>query len=178
MSPGSPVSQSRPRVVLIGPPASGKSKIGKRIARLLGCDFVDTDKVIEATHGVIADIFAEHGEPYFREREREVVSEALSGSGVVSLGGGAVVTPGTREELADHRVVQFIISEDAVSHRVADSPKRPLLAGGLDAWKKLVAARQGWYDECSSVSVDVSHRDPDDVAREVLAWLTQEESDD
>lgn len=165
---------SKARVVLIGPPASGKTKVGRRVAKKLGCEFVDTDAVIVASHGPITDMFAEHGEPYFRELEREVVAKALAQDAVVSLGGGAVVTQATRDALSTQRVVLLSISEDAVRHRVVDSPKRPLLAGGIDAWKALVESRREWYNECADVEVDVSHRPPEDVADEIVEWLEGE----
>lgn len=164
------------RVVLIGPPASGKTKVGRQVARKLGCEFVDTDAVIVASHGPITDLFSAHGEAHFRELERDVVAQALEQDAVVSLGGGAVVTAATRDALADHRVVLLSISEDAVRHRVVDSPKRPLLAGGIEAWKALVEARREWYNECADVNVDVSHRSPEDVADEIVKWLEVEKS--
>ncbi len=159
------------RVVLIGPPASGKTKVGKQLAKKLGCEFVDTDAVIVAGHGPITDLFATYGEQHFRDVEREVVAHALTHDAVVSLGGGAVVTEATRKALGDYRVVLLSISEDAVKHRVADSPKRPLLAGGIDAWKALVESRREWYNECADLTVDVSHRAPEDVAAEIIKWL-------
>ena len=79
---------STPPVVLIGPMGAGKTRVGKRVARLLDVGFTDTDKVIVAEHGPIADLFAEHGEPYFRRLERAAVVAALETDHVVSLGGG------------------------------------------------------------------------------------------
>jgi shikimate kinase len=165
------------RVVLIGPPASGKTKVGKQIAKKLGCQFIDTDAVIVASHGPITEIFSEQGEPYFRDVERDVVAESIAQDAVVSLGGGAVVTQATRDALSNHRVVLLSISEEAVRHRVADSPKRPLLAGGIDAWKSLVESRREWYNECANLSVDVSHRQPEDVAAEIVQWLEDGKSE-
>ena len=162
---------SRPRLVLIGPPASGKTKIGKEVARLLGEVFVDTDSIITERYGSIPELFATHGEPWFREREREVVHECLANGGVVALGGGAVVTSETRAELARHRVVGLTISPEAVAHRVTESNKRPLLAGGVEAWKALVAARQEWYSTLPERRFDVSHRESTEVAGEIVDWL-------
>ncbi|MDO8338165.1 MAG: shikimate kinase, partial [Microcella sp.] len=80
-----------PVVVLIGPPAAGKSRVGKRVARILDLPVIDTDKVIAAEHGPIPEIFAAHGEPHFRALERAAVVDALRERAVVSLGGGAVL---------------------------------------------------------------------------------------
>lgn len=119
----------RPPVVLVGPMGAGKTRVGKRVARLLEVGFTDTDRLIVADHGPIAAIFAEHGEPYFRELERDAVVRALSDDGVVSLGGGAVLDPATRADLAGERVVFLTVSARAVEGRLGDG-KRPLIRNG------------------------------------------------
>jgi len=167
---------SSPRVVLIGPPASGKSRIGRAIARQLGEEFVDTDTIIAQLYGPIPEIFANHGEAWFREREAEVVRDCVTRPGVLSLGGGAVITKSIRQELKNLPVVLFLISEEAVSHRVAKSDKRPLLSDGLESWKTLVDARMPWYQECAKYEVDVSHRPVDEVAAQVVSWLEEGDS--
>ena len=158
-----------PRVVLVGPPASGKTRIGKALARTLGEPFVDTDSVLVERFGPIPEIFAKHGEAWFRAREVEVVTECLGLSGVLSLGGGAVTQQDTREALAHHTVVSLTISPEAVGSRL-NNAKRPLL-DGLDSWKALVAARQPWYDQVATTTVDVSHRPTQDVADDIAGWL-------
>jgi shikimate kinase len=159
-----------PRVVLVGPPAAGKTRVGKRVARLMNLAFHDTDREIVEAHGPIAEIFATQGEPVFRELERAAVITALGTDGVVALGGGAVINADTRADLAHHRVALITISADAVAHRL-DPEKRPLLVGGREAWEALVDARQGWYDEVSGASFDTSHRSLDTVAIEVVRWI-------
>jgi len=121
-----------PVAVFIGPMGAGKTRIGKRVAKALGVPFTDTDKVIVAQHGPIADIFDAHGEPHFRALERAAVAEALRGEGVVSLGGGAVLAPETQELLAGLPVILLHVEADAVAARLADG-KRPLVRGGLAA---------------------------------------------
>ena len=160
----------RPQVVLIGPPASGKTKIGKLVARELVLPFIDTDQIVAGRYGPIPEIFREHGEPWFRSREEEAVTSALDGHGVVSLGGGAVTTESIRNALFNHRVVWLTISPDAVAPRL-NNDKRPLLAGGLEDWKKLVAAREPLYREVASHQIDVSHRPIDEVATDIVAWV-------
>ena len=164
------VSPTRPRVVLIGPPASGKTKIGRILAKRLGEPFLDTDTILRTRYGPIPDVFRDQGEAWFRGREAEVVAECLSGPGVLSLGGGAIITASTRDALAGHNVVGLVISDDAVAARL-DNTKRPLLVHGLDSWKALVASRQHWYDEVAQNTVDVSHRAIEDVAEEIAQWL-------
>lgn len=165
---------AQPAVVLVGPPASGKSRIGKRLAAIRRVEFRDTDRMVSAEHGPIPEIFSRHGEEYFRELERRAVVEALRLPGVVSLGGGAIVRDDTRADLAGHRVAQITISAEAVAPRL-NNDKRPLLAGGVEAWVSLVSARASWYAEVADATFDTSHRDADDVAGDIARWLDQEE---
>lgn len=164
-----------PRVVVVGPPASGKTKIGKRVAKLLGVDHIDTDRQIVARHGPIPHIFDTRGEEAFRDMEREAVVEALSSDSVVSLGGGAITREETRVDLAHHTVVGLTISSDAVVHRL-NNDKRPLLAGGLLSWEALVSSRRAHYAEVATWSVDVSHRSADDVAKQIVSWLIERDN--
>ncbi len=159
-----------PIAVLIGPPAAGKSKLGKRVARILGVGFVDTDKIVAAEHGSIPEIFERLGEAQFRIWEREAVVSALSSDGVVALGGGAIVDQRTQADLAGHRVVLVTVSRDAVESRL-DTGSRPLLTGGIDAWSQLVAARQGIYSELADIVVDTSVGPMDTHAENLAAQL-------
>jgi shikimate kinase len=162
-----------PRAVFVGPMASGKTKVGKRVARLLGVGFLDTDQVIVARHGVIADIFRDQGEPAFRALERDVVAEALETDGVVSLGGGAVLDPASRELLRTQTVVFLHARPEVVAGRLAlESGKRPLVANGIADWERIFAERRPIYEELATHTVDTSVGRFDDIAREVAAWLT------
>lgn len=163
----------KPLVVVVGPPAAGKTRAAKRVARTLGVDVIDTDAEVVARWGPIPEIFAAHGEQFFRDKEREAVMSALLGAGVVALGGGAIMHPATRSELGEHRVALIEISAEAVAPRL-DNDKRPLLRGGLDAWKALVETRQSVYDEVASQTFDASHRSIDDVARDIADWVRED----
>lgn len=144
----------KPTAVLIGPPAAGKTRLGKAIARIIGVPFIDTDVRISEKHGAIPEIFATHGESQFRQWEREEVIRALGEDGIVSLGGGAIENPDTRRDLSEHLVALITVSAEAVEPRL-DNDKRPLL-DGIESWKALVARRQPLYDELATFTLDTS----------------------
>lgn len=156
-------------VVLIGAPGAGKSRTGRRIARLLGAPVIDTDKVIVAEHGPISAIFAEHGEPHFRALERVAVERALRERAVVTLGGGAVLDPATQADLAGLPVVQLTMSEEAARKRIGGA-KRPLTRDP-EAWARLVTARRPIYDRLADLTIDTSEQPLDDVAQQIVQWL-------
>lgn len=158
-------------IVLIGPPAAGKSRIGKRLAARLKVPFVDTDSLIVAEHGPISAIFAEHGEPHFRALERAIVARALGEHGVVSLGGGAVIDQGTQADLADARVVLLTVSPEAIAARIGNG-KRPLVTD-VESWKRLVAARADIYTALADYTADTSTRPIDTIVEEIAAWVEE-----
>ena len=120
-----------PKAVLIGLPGSGKSTIGRRLAKAMDVEMLDTDAAIEEKTGrTIADIFANDGETEFRRIEEEVIHDALkTHDGVLSLGGGAVTTPGVRDALAGQTVIFLEISAAEGVRRTSGNTVRPLLAG-------------------------------------------------
>jgi shikimate kinase len=164
-----------PRAVLIGLPGSGKSTIGRRLAKALEIDLLDTDAAIEATTGrTIADIFATDGEAEFRRVEEGVVREALrTHDGVLSLGGGAITSPGVREALAGHTVVYLEISASEGVRRTGGSTVRPLLAGGDrgEKFRTLMAQRVPLYRQVSTMRVNTNHRNPGAVVRHIVGRL-------
>ncbi|MCU1478888.1 MAG: hypothetical protein JWQ64_3581 [Subtercola sp.] len=156
-------------IVIIGPPAAGKTRIGRRVARLLDLPFTDTDKQIVAAHGPIPAIFETLGEPAFRELERAEVVKALAGGGVVSFGGGAVLNRATQSDLDGCLVVLFTATAEAVSARLGNS-NRPLVPD-IDAWQRVLDARIDLYENLADFTIDTSHRKADDIAADVAAWV-------
>ncbi len=164
-----------PKAVLVGLPGSGKSTIGRRLAKALGVDLLDTDAAIEQRTGrTIADIFATDGEPEFRRIEEDVVRAALAGhDGVVSLGGGAVTTPGVRDALAGHTVVYLEIGAREGVRRTGGGAVRPLLAGPdrAEKYRALLAERAPLYRRVATIRVDTNRRNPGAVVRQIVSRL-------
>ncbi|TDZ89922.1 shikimate kinase [Mycobacteroides salmoniphilum] len=164
-----------PKAVLVGLPGSGKSTIGRRLAKALDVNIYDTDNGIETAAGrSIADIFAADGEPEFRRIEESVIRQALDQQdGVVSLGGGAVLTPGVREALAGHTVVYLEISAAEGIRRTGGSVVRPLLAGPdrAEKYHALMSQRVPLYREIATIKVNTDRRNPGAVVRMIVSRL-------
>ncbi|WP_128885136.1 shikimate kinase AroK [Mycobacterium tuberculosis] len=164
-----------PKAVLVGLPGSGKSTIGRRLAKALGVGLLDTDVAIEQRTGrSIADIFATDGEQEFRRIEEDVVRAALADhDGVLSLGGGAVTSPGVRAVLAGHTVVYLEISAAEGVRRTGGNTVRPLLAGPdrAEKYRALMAKRAPLYRRVATMRVDTNRRNPGAVVRHILSRL-------
>jgi shikimate kinase len=164
-----------PKAVLVGLPGSGKSTIGRRLARALGVTMLDTDVAIEQKTGRrIADIFAIDGEQEFRRIEEEVVRAALAEhDGVLSLGGGAVTSPGVREALSGHTVVFLEISAAEGVRRTGGSTVRPLLAGPdrAEKYRALMSQRVPLYRKVATIRVNTNRRNPGAVVRYIVSRL-------
>lgn len=164
-----------PKAVLVGLPGSGKSTIGLRLAKALGVGLLDTDVAIEQRTGrSIADIFATDGEQEFRRIEEDVVRAALADhDGVLSLGGGAVTSPGVRAALAGHTVVYLEISAAEGVRRTGGNTVRPLLAGPdrAEKYRALMAKRAPLYRRVATMRVDTNRRNPGAVVRHILSRL-------
>jgi shikimate kinase len=168
---GNPV---RPCVVLTGPPGSGKTTVGRALATLLSVELRDTDLAIEVRQGQsISDIFLDEGEARFRELERAEVALALaSHSGVLSLGGGAVMDPVTAEALCGHTVVFLDVGIADAAKRVGFDRSRPLLAVNPRAqWIRMMALRRPTYERLATLSVQTGGRAPRDIAAEIVRLL-------
>jgi shikimate kinase len=170
-----------PRAVLVGLPGSGKSTIGRRLAKALGVRMLDTDAVIEQQTGrSIADIFATDGEKEFRRIEEAVVRAALAEyDGILSLGGGAVTTPGVREALVGHTVVFLEISAAEGVRRTGGNTVRPLLAGPDRAakFRALMSQRVPLYRRVATIRVNTNRRNPGAVVRHIVSRLEGSQAD-
>jgi shikimate kinase len=137
---------------------AGKSRVGHRLATSVDAPFIDTDLRIAERYGPIDEIFDREGEEYFRIVEREVVAEALREEAVISLGGGAVLHPDTRDDLAGLAVVWLQVSREAVRPRLAGGTRPMIADGGLDRWSAILEARGPLYEAVADLSIDTSRR--------------------
>ena len=153
-------------VVLIGLMGAGKTAVGRRLANRLDLPFIDADTEIEVAAGAsISEIFAEHGEAYFRQGERKVIARLLeNGPQVLATGGGAYMNPDTRANIKAHGLSVWLKADIKVlMKRVGRRDNRPLLAAGdpEKVMKKLMEERYPIYAEAD---VTVESRDvPHDV---------------
>lgn len=162
-----------PRIIFIGPPGAGKTSIGRSLARALHVNFADTDMLIEADQGKpISQIFIEDGEPAFRQIEERICLDALlNESGVLSLGGGAVLTKGVHDSIrhcgAD--VIFLDVSLKVAAPRIGFNRDRPLLLNNPRAqWQNLMEARRPIYEDLATVIIDVENRTVNQIVKELL----------
>ncbi len=163
-------------IILVGMMGSGKSSIGRRLAAALELLFVDADTEIEHAAGMtIEDMFAVHGEPYFREGEERVIRRLLQGGPqVLSTGGGAVVSPHTRAAIARGGISIWLdASVDLLLQRVLRRDNRPLLKTDdpRTVLERLLSERRPFYAEANLKfeSRDAPH---EAVVDEILALLS------
>ena len=165
---------ARPVAVLVGPPGAGKTTIGRKLARRLDVPFRDADHLIEEAEGrSIPEIFATDGEPHFREIEERIIGDALTSlDGVLSLGGGAVLSAVTRRRLRGHRVVHLTIGV-AEGVRRSQGPGRPLLAGGdvTARYQALLTERSPLYREVAWTTVSTERRSSGKVVTDIVDRL-------
>ncbi|MDP9984354.1 shikimate kinase [Pseudarthrobacter oxydans] len=174
--PAVPAPAAARPIALIGPMAVGKSAIGQQLAQQLGARFVDTDVVVVASHGSIAEIFASRGEHAFRELEARAVARAIEdargSSTVISLGGGAVLDSGTQQLLERCTVVYLECDADTVAERISRNSGRPLLAGdAMERWKSLFATRRPVYERLADLVIDVRNGSVPDIAHRLETAL-------
>ncbi len=167
-------------IVLVGLMGAGKSTVGKRLAAMLGREFVDADDAIEqAAQRSISEIFDEFGEAYFRDGERRVIARLIEDhAGVIATGGGAFVNAETRALILDSTIAVWIDCEiETLVERTSRRNSRPLLRNGdpKEILSRLSRERAPHYREAHVrvLSEDGPHADTaNSIIEGIGAWLT------
>jgi shikimate kinase len=169
-------------IVLIGYRGSGKSTIGRKLADRLWQSFVDVDAMIEKKAGkTIREIFAENGEPFFRDLETEVIREvSLLQESVIALGGGSLMREQNRELLkqAGHKLI-YLRCDPAELHRrihadpntAATRPSLTALGGNLEEIKNVLTEREPIYRQVMHAELDVTNLTPDEAVVYIVKLL-------
>jgi shikimate kinase len=165
-----------PRLIFVGAPGSGKTTIGKIVAEKLATEFIDVDHEIEMDEKIsISEIFIQKGETFFRDLEKKKIAELLNNfSGVISLGGGAILDEQTRGAIAIAPVVWLSVSAPAASSRVGMGLSRPVLMGNVRSkLVKLLEERTPFYEEVADWRIDTTDKSIEDVVNEVLLQTSE-----
>lgn len=164
-------------LVLVGLMGCGKSSIGKRLSTKLALPFIDADEEIErVAQKSISEIFADHGEAFFRDREAKVIARLLgNGPQVLATGGGAFITAETRQKIREAGISIWLRAElPVLMRRVGKRDSRPLLKNGdpEQVMRDLMTARYPIYAEADLTveSRDIPH---DSIVAEIIAALAR-----
>ena len=160
-------------MAIVGYMGSGKTTLGRLLARATGLEFVDLDRAIAKNASKeIPEIFAEHGEDHFRDLEHEALRDALDGKTpcIVACGGGVVVRSENRALLRDVTTV-FLREDTDVLYRRTRGAGRPLRAASQQEFESRYAERLPLYREVADFEVGVDGRPPSRVMEEVIGCL-------
>jgi len=165
-------------IILVGFMGSGKTAVGKALARLLKRGFVDLDEMIEKREGMsIADIFAKKGEPYFRKIEKEVVRKASLFTGcIIATGGGAVIDKENVVNLKSNGVMFYLeASPDKILERTKGHTHRPLLnvSDPKEKISELLAKRAEFYAQADH-RIDTNKMSVEAVAKKIIFLLRED----
>jgi len=160
-------------VILVGFMAAGKSSIGRKLARILGWKYIDTDaEIVEVTGLKIPAIFKKYGEVRFRSEEKLVVKKLRGATNaVIATGGGTVMDPDNWKILQELGVIihLFVPLEEALK-RVKNRSERPLLVKSELEIRELWKERLEIYNK-ASISIDTTNKDLDEIVNEILEYL-------
>lgn len=166
-------------IILVGFMGTGKTVVGKALARRLGFNYIDTDDIIEEMAGkTIPEIFAEDGEPHFREIEKRAISSLADYEKyVVACGGGAVIFDENIQQMKNAGIVICLSARpEVIYERVKDDTYRPLLQvpDPLQRIKELLAQRQSQYNK-ADIMIDTSELSVEEVVDSIIAELKNKE---
>ncbi len=156
----------------------GKSTVGKSLAKRMGFSYVDTDELIVDKYGKISNIFAEHGEAYFRSLETQMVMVLSRQEGlVISTGGGLVLKSENVEALHKGGKLVFLRARvNTLVARLQSDTERPLLRGATSLQERLeniLRERAPIYESVADVVVDVDEKTPEEISEKIVEWIGQ-----
>lgn len=163
-----------PALILVGPPGSGKSTVGRLAAERLGIAFRDFDDDMERVHGLQAgELVVQLGREKFQESERELLEKVLPEyDGVLALGGGTPTAPGVPELLKPYHVVFLDVDLEQLLRREGLVPLHPWLMPNPRAHlRELLNTRRPVYTAVAAATVPTSGRTPAEVLADVLASM-------
>lgn len=147
-------------IFLCGFMGCGKTTVGKLTAKKLGCNFYDTDELIVENQGMsIPEIFAQKGEPYFRQVEADIVKSMCGKTAVISCGGGAMINADTAKYVAEAggKIVFLDIDFDTCYERICDDKNRPIVVNNTkEQLKAIFNERHAIYEKNSNIHIDTN----------------------
>jgi len=164
------------RLILIGPMASGKSTVGRKLSKRLNLDFIDVDEEVEKSAGVsISWIFDVEGEKKFRERESKELINSLSASNcVIATGGGVILTEQNRNLLKKGTVIYLEASIQTQLERTLNDKNRPLLIESDNkeqTLRELKEIRDPLFEECADITIKEGKNSHNEVVDEIIDKL-------
>jgi shikimate kinase len=165
-------------IVLTGFMGTGKTAVSRELARLTGFNQVDVDAEIEKTAGMtITEIFAQFGEPYFRDLETAEIKKVSQGRNlIISTGGGAVLRQENMDALrANGVIICLTATPETIFERTKDNNERPLLQveDPIKKIKELLSFRKPYYEK-ADIMIDTEGKTPHEIAEEILARIKEE----
>ena len=164
-------------IFLVGPMGSGKSSLGKKLAKSLDKKFIDTDKEIEKRENkTINEIFENNGEKYFREKEKEFLINIPNNLNIIiATGGGIITNQENRKKLKENKVIFLNASIERQSKRTSKSDKRPLLknVNRLKKLRELYDQRLELYREVSNIEINVDKFKSKDILIKIIEELNE-----
>tara|TARA_Y100000746_G_scaffold48524_1_gene37580 strand:+ start:1247 stop:1753 length:507 start_codon:yes stop_codon:yes gene_type:complete len=164
------------RLILIGPMASGKSTIGRKLSKRLKLDFIDIDEEVEKSAGVsVSWIFDVEGEKKFRERESKAFKNSLNTDNcVIATGGGVILNEQNRDFLKKGTVIYLETSIQTQLERTLNDNKRPLLLESENTeqtLRELKGIRDPLYEECANITINEGKNSHNAVVDEIIDQL-------
>ena len=168
-------TNGRPRILLVGMMGSGKSSVGRELAKRTGWPFLDNDELLERATGRTARQLAEGGEAALRAAEAAALREGLAVKppAIIGVAGGAVLDPRDRKRIREGGFVVWLRAPaEVLAARAVGAAHRPWLEGDSEGWlRRAVSQRDPLYAMVTDLEVDTSTATPEEAADSIVAAL-------